>query len=555
MKKKTLLVLTLALIIACFMALAVGAVTTYDDFDVDKLVNIEYREDDIVVFGDGFSCPSVYVFKDNSVIGQGNWGKPDGFKNAFDFTYINEKTENSYTFEDVVSFDIPEGVTTIGKYAGAGGKTFKKVSIPATATNLALCIFQGATGLEFCTFEHTADSELKELPAWTFYETGLKAFSMPDCITEMSGQGQFTKCAKLCAVYLSKNLTKIEIEERGSATFDGANKLYFVNEPFVATCEEEIPAKPSVYYFPEPLSFISNHCVFRYCNSLNDVLVFDKNLTSVPSNWTFQNSPANTVVFLGDMETVDGSNWGTKTILFANRADKSASDLATLKGSQKKIYCFAEGNTEHLSNPRKATTIPATCVKNEEVDAVCFCGTAMGKSEVEGTALGHSHTVYIGIVYESFLKDGYVGNKCERCDDVSQGEKADAIFMYYGFSVSTYETKDGYSMTQGFGVNRESLEKYEKSTGKSIEFGVVASGNKSGKAINPFENEKVLAHSFKNDKHTYFEIKVSHITESTLDATIIFCLYARDGENVVFINDGTQSNAVLGNSYTEIGSR
>lgn len=191
MKKKIFLMLTLCVMLVCVFAISVSAVTIYDDFNVKSLENIKYVENDIITFDDGFSCPSVYVFKDTNSIDKSNWGQSTGLQSALDFTYINEKTSKEYTFENVVSLDIPQGVVSIGSYAGSGMTTLKKISIPDTATNLASAIFQNATGLEVCIFEHSASSTLTEFPAWMFYGSGLKAFSMPDCITTINYEAAF----------------------------------------------------------------------------------------------------------------------------------------------------------------------------------------------------------------------------------------------------------------------------------------------------------------------------------------------------------------------------
>ena len=255
MKKKFVLMLALIAVLSCLLVISVSAeVTTYDD--APARTKIQISTDDIIEFYDGFTCPSAYVFKDVSTIGSGKYNK-ESFSSHMDFEYINGKTGKTYTFADVKGFDIPEGVTTIKIYAGASLTTVKWISIPATAVNLDNAIFQGASGLEECIFEHGEDSTLTKFPAYTFFGcSSLKAFSMPDSITTIPGRAHFTKCSSLEAVYLSKNLEKWESGGGGSyvGTFDLCNKLYFVNEPFG---KGEVPAKPTVYYFPKNLETIA----------------------------------------------------------------------------------------------------------------------------------------------------------------------------------------------------------------------------------------------------------------------------------------------------------
>ena len=58
-------------------------VTTYDDFTMPT--NLTYRADDIVVFDDGFACPSIYIFKDSTEIKSGAW-QNNGLQKALDFS-------------------------------------------------------------------------------------------------------------------------------------------------------------------------------------------------------------------------------------------------------------------------------------------------------------------------------------------------------------------------------------------------------------------------------------------------------------------------------------
>ena len=163
----------------CLFAVGISAVTIYDDFDVTALENIEYRANDIVVFDDGFSCPSVYVFKDTKTVSKGNWGESDGLKNTLDFAYINSKVapDKEYGFDDIDSLDIPQGVATIGTYACNSLKTIRIISIPDTVVTIEGTCFQNASGLEYCIMEHSEGSTLTTLPGTMFSGSGLKAYA------------------------------------------------------------------------------------------------------------------------------------------------------------------------------------------------------------------------------------------------------------------------------------------------------------------------------------------------------------------------------------------
>jgi hypothetical protein len=173
-KKKFLLTFAIVTVLFCLFAFGISAVTIYDDFNVKALENIEYMANDIVVFDDGFSCPSVYVFKDTKTVSKGEWGKSDGLKKTLDFTYINSKVApKEYGFDDIDSIDIPQGVTSIGTYACNGMTTIRKISIPDTVTSIGSGTFQNASGLEFCIMEHKETSGLTTLSGSLFSGSGL----------------------------------------------------------------------------------------------------------------------------------------------------------------------------------------------------------------------------------------------------------------------------------------------------------------------------------------------------------------------------------------------
>ena len=537
MKKKFLLTLAIATVLFCLFAVSTSAVTTYDDFDVTALENIEYRADDIVVFDDGFSCPSVYVFKDTDKIGSGSWGSSDALKKVLDFTYINSKVApKEYGFDDIDSLDIPQGVTSMGTYSCHSLKTIRIISIPDTVVSLGSAIFQNSSGLEYCIMEHGEDSALTTLSGSLFSGSGLKAFSMPDCITTLSSGYEFESCKSMQAVYLSKNLTAIDSTK---ACFDWCGKMYLVNEPFVATSESQIPAKPSIYYFPSNLATLGTAGVFRGSNSINDVLVFGTKLTAIKSRVAFQNCPANTVVFLGDMTEVVANEtyyWGTKNFIFANPNDKSASDLDTLalKSDRNAYFCYGEGNTTHLVDPKKTViNVDATCTTNAFENTFCFCGMGIDvNKELEGTALGHSHTVYKDLIYNDFSKDGYYIYKCERCDDENTDTSAPALFKLDGFSTPTEYGKNGLAI--GFEVNEEALSTY-KATGKTLTFGAYVAGCENVKNDNVtdmYNYAKAIKADVTVEDTSYFAMKVTGFENGGNDDTKL-CLGAYVVENGV----------------------
>ena len=475
--KKLLLALTMIFVLSClFVVSASAAVTTYDDAPARTKITVS--TDDLIVFDDGFTCPTGYVFKDQSTVSDSHSSTTLPW--ALDFTYVNSKTGKEYNFENIVSIDIPQGVTYVGKYACKDAKNLVRVTFPDSVTGMGAAIFQSATGLKECVFEHNESSNLKTFPGYMFYGcSNLTAFNMPDCITTISDIAHFTKCTNLTAVHLSNNLETWLGSGGGSrvATFDDCNNVYFVNESFTY---DNIPDKPTVYYFPSKLtnsdksSDFTKQSTFRECKNLNDVLVFGTGITSVSNEYIFQNGPANKIVFLGDMTTVSTKYWGKTThVYFANPNDVDLNSV-TFSGGKTAVFCNAEDNTTHLAE--KTLDVPAQC----EIDAgkytYCFCGSIMDKEAIEGTALEHdldyvnSTATLISVSYADLSKDGTKVVKCALCN-ADKEAKADKIFDYKGYSKND---KGGFCM--GYIVNQAALKDYEAKNGK-VAYGFVASAN------------------------------------------------------------------------------
>lgn len=131
--------------LACLFALSASAVVTiYDDAPVKT--NIVVSTDDIVVFDDGFSCPSAYVTKDDTHLA--------GWLGFLDLGYINSKTGKIYKTENIIEYDIPQGILTINSYCMTKFPAIKRVSIPNSVTSIGGCMFERTATLEECTFEH-----------------------------------------------------------------------------------------------------------------------------------------------------------------------------------------------------------------------------------------------------------------------------------------------------------------------------------------------------------------------------------------------------------------
>ncbi len=526
MKKKLLLVLSMIAVFSCLLALAVSAeVVEYDDFG--NRTTVPASTHDLVVFYDGLTCPSAYIVKDQKGL-------------SLTFDYVSGKAQKTYTVADIKELDIPEGIETIGQYFFQKNTTLKKCSIPASVTKLEQCIFQEATGIEELVFEHTEDSALDHFPNWMVWGcTSLKAFSMPDCITQMTGVGQFNSCSNLTALYLSKNLTSINSGAGTTASFGFCPKLFFVSEPF--TYDNVPTEKPSVYYFPENLTSLpSGGEVFKNCTSLNDVLVFPKGVTEIANGWAFNGANAISIVFLGNMTNISttGNAWSKSiTIYFCNENDVSADSL-TMNTSANKVFCYGEGNTTHKKELSKATD--ATCELPKMVADYCFCGAIMGEPETEGVALGHSYT---GAVTYAFTTVTANGEKCTACVNgcgIDLVEALEPVYTELGFSANTTD----FAITNGYKIDRESLALYEAQKGVTLKLGFAFNAAESftdGEVtLDSFKLKAEVHNQYNGVEYSFHDLKISFTDDKHVNDNIIVGVYVveKNGEDetVSFIN-------------------
>ncbi len=415
MKKRLFLVLALAIAICAIFAISVSA----DEVTPPTRTNLQVLAEDVVVFYDGNSCPSAYIFKDQTDIPNGSYGT-SGISKVLDFSYANEKFGKTYAIADIKELDIPQGITTIGTNVAHSMSNLIKITFPDSVTSFGGTGFQNDSALEECVFEHTDEnSGPTSLSGWMFAGcSSLKAISFPDSVTAIEGEGNFFDgCNNLTAVYLPKKLQKIESTKQ-KGLFNGPSKAYLVNEPF--TTSDTAPAKPTVYYFPENLQTITGKPTFEGATGLNDVLVFGEKFTDASASSYLFKHVSSTIVFLGDMTAITTSNWGNTKIIFANPNDTSKTEGFTLYDNSKTtVFCASEADlSKHLRNPKADDVIEATCYSNRSEVTKCFCGTILTSGEIENTMIDH---VYI----DNF--DCTKGNECKNFEHCNASLPAEAL--------------------------------------------------------------------------------------------------------------------------------
>ena len=110
------------------------------------------------------------------------------FNGKFDKSILN-------TYPKLTSVTIPDGVTSIGKYAFQDCKSITNISIPDTVTSIDFAAFWGCESL---TSINIPDS-ITSISDYTFYNCGFTSINIPNSVNSI-GIEAFSGCKKLSKI-------------------------------------------------------------------------------------------------------------------------------------------------------------------------------------------------------------------------------------------------------------------------------------------------------------------------------------------------------------------
>ncbi|MBQ7226161.1 MAG: leucine-rich repeat protein [Clostridia bacterium] len=553
MKRKILTAVFMCLLV-CLLAVSVGAaVTTYDDYAKLNKQIIEYNETELVVFDDGFVCPSSYIFADSESF-------------TTDYSFLLAMTGKTYTDANVVELCVPEGVTSGGYFKKDSkftmlvkldtgktltktngdfwyNQTLKTVIFGTGFTNggLSKCFFNGAK-VEYVVFSD--NSQMTTLPA-QFFESN----------TTIKG------------IYLGNTITKI-----GSGTFQnmGSSNVFLMNTP-----NDTEPSR--VYYFKADITE-GNFYGLR-TNATTTTWVFPKGVNGVGSGWNIDamvNAPKN-LVFLTDAasgvtvyDTIGSTKLNGTNIYFPNidSSDKSniacSANTTVFFGDSKRItYNGGWGEAadmsqaEHIYNPQADVSKDASCEVDASKTTYCFCGKELSREVVEGSALKHDYdylnnenAILDEITYSSFAQ---AGKKTIICANCKEGKVFDAPALFTCLGYSAIENGSG-GVAIGFTVNSTAITEYEQATGKTVSYGVFAALKDNLEGEDVFENGVTNECAIAVDMTLYgtaaFEIKIVGFENDTQKSAQIAM-----GAYVATAKDGVTEYSYMQNSAPDAGEK
>jgi len=374
----------------------------------------------------------------------------------------------------LTSFYFPATTVSIDNNAFQNCSGLTGLNIPDEVTTIGNDTFYGCSGLTYLNFGE--NSKLTSI-----------------------GAAAFSGCSKIEGVYLPDCLESFGTNTgSGRGSFNGCSKIWFKNYANETT-------KPDVYYFPSSLTGEILGEQFKNCKVINSVLVFPSGVTGVSSNYAFNGTGSNTIVFMGDVSALSTNNWSTTKIIFANPADTQASDIATYTNTKTTVFCASETDaSKHLESPRNSEITPATCYSNKAGIVRCFCNLELSRGEYEGTMLTtHNYVDDFDCTTCNYCEN-YGEGKCDKflvADADAHNEEHDVIFANGFTSAGVHNTycsnatckaltviedldamftHEGYSFKAGalggidtrFKINSYAMKLYEQYEGV-LHFGIV----------------------------------------------------------------------------------
>ena len=456
------------------------------------------------------------------------------------YSYVNQARELS-----IVSAYFPDnsGIATISMSDGGYGKAygFKYESellflrLPNTLTALPERIVQATPILEFYASE---DALYPSLSPTSFYDCrNLRCANIPKNVEIIYSHGHVNNGFTF---YNCVSMTDFEFAENG--------KLHTIQIHAFSYCNSM-----KEFAIPNTVTNLGER-VFEGCKSLETVRLGANAGNGVEKysvqSMLYQCSSLKYVYISETMIPASGShlfNDGAVGMVFFYTGDyeKYENYLAILKalGSNGKFTGATPIEWDSTKDDQYYKDLASDENKNYVVYGYGKCQAFYG---------GHSWLGEEKISLKSYFEPINIVDSCKNCEEQSTVEQLSAIFTYYGYSCTENAINGVYSMSQFYGFNKEAKQAYVEKTGLGFELGLVAAS-----VDNPIGSEyegssKVVIAPENSFAKDYFFVKISGITDVTLNRGVVFCAFVKDGDSIYYLDGGLTSQIVTCKSYNDI---
>lgn len=514
MKKKIVLMLAVVCILAFVMSLSAfaaatdefGTVETIEGMSEKSAFGDDGRADTFksrVVLFDGteyHTYPAYYIFK-NSV------------NTSADFTEISAKTGVSYNKTLLIRVEVPMNVKTVDS-SMRSTSSIVYIHLPETLTSIGRDNFHGCSGLKYINVPKSCT---------TIGPYGLNGCSSLEVL-------DLTEAESLKSIQQNNlggsKITSLVFPE-GFETFAGIScstlkELVFPNSTKSIGVIQS--AAFETFIVPESVTSLGNK-TFDYCPKIKKVTI-PRGVASI---------------VIGTNPTFFGTTLSNLKEIVYTGSESDAIVAELKKAVPKATITFANHCDIYYGGDHEEGVILNSCQSG--------CGRECGIVELLENP---QHDLKRDI---TFGEKGYFSNIavyecCSVCKTATIDESIAPVFEFRGYSKSTFA--DTLSIAQGYFINHEAVSAYRKYA-PSFDFGVLITVNSGTDAFVPdFNGENVIVPKFNISANYYIDIKVTGIPTSKADSLIVVCLYANDGEDTFFLENGVTTDKVTGFSYNSI---
>ena len=420
------------------------------------------------------------------------------------------------------SIDLSDTVKVIGSNTFRNCDSIITFTVPDTVTAVEAYAFAECDNLESLIFSD-ASSVKNKLVGIIMSCPKIVSFKIPHLVTEL-GYDNFWNCTALTEIIWPDNLTAIT----GGNNWSACKSLKSISIPNSVTT--------------------MSAAQFSGCSNLEEIRL-GASLTGISNGLLILTSLKR--VYISGTVTSFGSN----VLGYSNPADSSSNITFIFTGTKEQaeaLRAMAVQKTEGTNHaPNTSKFYDAILVSASEYDA---------SQEPSGFHFVYDYSecdAFYSSVHNmkgqqsakvtSYFDVINIGDTCERCSNMVVTETINPLFVYKGYTVSTYG--ETYSMAQGFMIDNEAITRY-MDYAPDFEFGLIAAGNLSGEPFAPaLEGELCIPQT--KLAHDYFDIKISGITSEIADAKIVFCAYVKANGNAYYLDNGASSQTVAGISYNQ----
>ena len=184
----------------------------------------------------------------------------------------------------VTDLVLPEGMTSVGRYAFYGCSSLSSITIPDGVTSIGEYAFSGCSSLSSITIPDGVTS----IGNYAFRDcSSLSSITIPDGVTSI-GYSAFSYCSSLSSITIPDGVTSI-----GNSAFYGCSSLSSITIPGGVTSigvgAFSWCSSLSSITIPDGVTSIDNYA-FEYCYSLQKVMFLGNDMPTLGSN-VFSTSP------------------------------------------------------------------------------------------------------------------------------------------------------------------------------------------------------------------------------------------------------------------------